>query len=84
MDLGDLEFKEADFQREKAPNDYVFYASPLVREWICSIANRILRDKLTKAREVFSEPGVIGWLVTNEYPEQTHRARLVCIAEIKK
>jgi hypothetical protein len=57
-------FSAIDFQIEKAPNDYVFYANPLVREWICSIANAKVQplieenEKLKKRNRVAFERGL--------------------------
>ncbi len=72
MNLGDLEFKEEDFTEE------------IVERFDCDtvrIANHILRERLAKAPEVFANPEISAW--GDQDKHDTHRARLVCIEEMK-
>lgn len=78
MNLGDLEFKPKDFSALEDDHN---------EPEIIEIANRILREKLAKALSVWTETDTEGdrgdWK-EERMPWHTHRARLVCIEEIKE
>lgn len=92
MNLGDLEFKPEDFY-EHIEDAIKFNAFEQLVQVVTNEANRILREKLVKAPEVFGtyREGCLssvwrvgtpfgGWSKTLD----AHRARLVCIEEIEK
>lgn len=77
ISLGDLEFKESDF----GPVGFK------IAKHSADIANRILREKLSKAPEVFGYKDSVDceWSEVESFPSTgLHRARLVAIEEIEK
>lgn len=83
MNLDNLEFDAKDFAGPDCPHwgsepcDCVLWESDKLAE----IANRILREKLSKAPEVRGDNN--GSWDMYDHPEDTHRARLVAIEEIQ-
>lgn len=93
MNLGDLEFKSEDFEEVIKVEGFGRSITKGLSERIMHSANRILREKLSKAPEVFGtyREGCLSsvWRVGTPFGgwSQTldaHRARLVCIEEIEK
>lgn len=97
MDLGELEFMPEDFEALR-----LWFKGQHALQWedgekiivgikslSSGIANRILREKLAKAKEVLHTLELPGWRnqlsLSYEWPNPrvTHTARLVCIEEIK-
>lgn len=84
--LGDLEFSSLDFQdidSSTAWNGLTTIPMMEIMARARNIANRILREKIAKARQVFGESSDADLWETFE-PRDTYTARLVCIEEIKK
>ena len=106
MNLGDLEFKAEDAEYERrAVQEFGCKMSPAEITRVESVvnyisiekANRILKEKLEKAKQVFTTKVLTDRIVDDNrwYPEpqvdnihginwSTHTARLVCIEEIAK
>lgn len=95
MNLGDLEFKAEDFfilETDKAlttKNEMLwFQMKEEFAKRAAEDANRILREKLAKAPEVFGFRDGSGRLMFCENPVDNsgndHRASLVCIEEVGK
>lgn len=81
MELKELEFKTEDFDNAPILGDYD-------ADDMTEYFNRILREKLEKAPEVFaSKYGLQTWIKFKSGSDKfrdTHRARLVCIEELGK
>lgn len=90
MNLKDLEFKVEDFDGSvEFPNmhltDMTYEQMRLaVMRSVVAEANRLLKERLQNAPEVYSEDDLTVWDVKKDYcAVDTHRARLVVIEEIE-
>lgn len=78
MTLGDLEFKAEDFRTES------LQLPPSYLSVVTETANRLLRERLEKAPITENVAESEGNYYTACCGDYTHKARLVCIEEIKK
>jgi hypothetical protein len=96
MNLGDLQFKAEDFATAWCEPDTSSTEMDVVLAAACArVANRLLRERLGKAPEVFGKGhddfskhdrwAVSQWVnIHDGMPKSTHHARLVCIEELPK
>lgn len=99
MNLGDLEYKADDAEYEikidyegkmawPETSPIQSLGTKLVQMISIEEANRLLKERLEKAPEIFGWPDnakdmyYANWGSLNS-PKDTHRARLVCIEEVK-
>jgi hypothetical protein len=89
MTLDDLLFRAEDFDLglEAAGEGKLLIQTVTEVKWahklIAEQANRLLRERLEKAPQVFMVKGFGHFDTWREEGDPTHKARLVCIEEIK-
>lgn len=87
IELGELEFTPKEiFNAFRESQDLVYPGTADSNDTLAFVLNRILREKLGKAKKVYGNEngGEIYWGEEDDEGRDTHTGRLVCIEEVKK